>query len=103
MWQCVVSALCGHTEIMGEVSLLESVILSMTVQEAITKSISKNEIVFLSWDEEKLKELKDLCFDYAVNLDWFEFWGDSDAGEEWKVTMWKLDRLDDTAIDPMGL
>ena len=74
----------------------------MTVQEAISKSVLKNEIVFLSWDKEKLQELKDLSFDYAVCLDWFEFWGDSDTGEEWRITMWKLDRLDNTAIDSMG-
>jgi hypothetical protein len=57
----------------------------MNAQEAIARSISHNEIVHAEYDEDMATDLELRADDSAVNGDTYEFWGQDDDGNEWRV------------------
>lgn len=68
----------------------------MTIQQAIERSITHDEIVLLPWTAERAVELTRLSDDEARAIPVHEFWGEED-GESWRV---HLDLL--PAVEALG-
>lgn len=58
---------------------------SMTVETAIARSVSHNEIVHLPYSDEAETDLLAWCDDSADTTGCQEYWGTTDAGHEWRV------------------
>lgn len=69
----------------------------MTVEQAIARSISHNEIVRLEWSHDAQTDLIVACDDWNDAGDVREFWGTSDDGSSWRVHLSLIDAESDPA------
>lgn len=59
--------------------------MNTVAERAIARSSSHNEIVTIDFDAESAKELQLACDDSVDANDVTEYWGTTDAGDEWRV------------------
>jgi len=57
----------------------------MTYDQAIDRSVSHNEIVFLDHDVTTMDQLAAACEGCVVANESTEYWGAREDGEEWRV------------------